>query len=374
MFLANVSKLHRIESPNILEIGSDGFNYLGKFFPQARVTPANLYPENLRDLRADFIEADAADLNMLENNSYDFVISLAVLEHVPHEKHKAFFGESYRVAKIGVFHAAPFDEDFVIQAERNVSDHYEMLNGVKHRWIEEHFANGHPSMAYIREILGEIGCDYCVFEHMDIEIWELFYKMQLTAQAHGSALSEECGRFYADKLFHHDASEQNVFKHIYISKTELNTAEYLQKIKSKFPDLSKETCLHEVEVFRKHLEKLIQLEQQRTDVRRKYILDFIDKLTSQQSIVYLYGVTHSLLFWLDTIQDARDCDIRVFDTYQSGSLKRNRNRPDIKIERPGFKDLSEKTVVVFPDVKYPEIFRQLESVNANPLFYRDIAK
>ena len=377
LFLAEAAKKHGLEKPTVLELGSGGINYLGEFFPEARVTLSNLDLTNVQDSVAQVVEADAADLRAFKDGSFDFVISLAVMEHVPLSQHEIFLAESCRVAGIGAFHAAPFDDDFILQAEQEVNDFYESLYGIRHRWLEEHKVNGHPNMERVGEILNKIGCDYCVFEHMDVEIWKDFYSMLISASFKNRALSQH---FYQDNLFFQDIGAQNVFKHIYVSKTEMLASELLKTItREYFTPINEQARVGEISEFKKQYLRVVEEKEQeklQRNVRKLCILNFIDDLAARQGCVYLYGLTPDLLIWLNTIQSARTYQIRVFDKYETGRLNAHckRTTERVTIESPSENELSGKTVVVFPETRYEEIVQYLESINADPIFYADIAE
>lgn len=380
LFLQKAAGQCGLAAPTVLELGADGTNYLGEFYPEAQLTPSNPFPNNLRRRPENFIEADAADLGMLADDSFDFVISLAVLEHVPREKHKAFLSESSRVAKIGVFHGAPFGAGYVRRAERAVSDYYESLYGVKHRWLEEHLLNGHPDIDHITGILQELGRSHSVFEHMDVDIWERFYKLQLAAQAGSAEAMEQCSRYYAEKLFFHDIGAQNVFKHIYISKSGRDAGALCRDIEQAFtPHTDNTALLDEIEGFKRQvLEPIYRERQDRAyrNARRLCVLDFADHLMKTQQAIYLYGVTPHLQFWAQCIGSARGYPIVVLDSYQTGEVEMTgaRDRPALPIHKPQPADVKGKTVVVFPEGGYEEISRYLESVGARGLFHADIAE
>ena len=227
----NVCETIGLEKPTILEIGSNGDKNLNAFLPEAVVIPLNMTPENLNTISDNLIVADASDMYMIEDNSYDFVISCAVLEHIPPVLHKAVLSESFRVARYGVFHGAPQESPAVNQAERIVSNYHELLHKVKHRWIEEHLLNGHPEYEKISECCKTLGFDYHMFQHMDCRLWTTLYCTYLEIVKYNPAFREYINAYYQKELFWRDLGTSNIFIYLYISKSGLPAERVLKILK-----------------------------------------------------------------------------------------------------------------------------------------------
>jgi hypothetical protein len=359
MVLAKAAELCGIKRPTVLELGSDGNNYLGEFFRDAQVTPLNLYSDNLETRPENFIEADAADMWMLEAGSFDFVISLAVFEHVPENKRRRFLSESLRVAKIGAFHAAPFEAEYILAAERRVSDDHKRLFGEKHPWIEEHMEIGHPNLCETEEALMEMDCNYTVFKHMDVDVWESCYKLFMSLQTWNIYLLCRVNDFYAERVFARDIGNQNVFSHIYMAKTGCKPEEIHDFLENNFEKMKdKEDILRQLAD---------------TYCRFDRIHDFFEGIMKEQSCIYLYGVTSNLILWMNTVLNSPQFTITVLDAYMSGDVGDLGAMMRSEIEKPNPEELKRKTVIVFPDLRYPEIFEYLKSVDAKPVFYKDVA-
>lgn len=212
-------KAEGITSPTVLEIGSNGENFLNEFLPEAVVTPLNLTEENVSGNLDNLIVADASNMKGISDNSYDFVISCAVLEHIPPSLHKAVLSEGFRVARIGVFHAAPQESEYVNRAERTVSNFNELLFGTKHRWIEEHLENGHPILKDIVSYCKDLKFDFAIFQHMDCQLWCAFYCLWLECLKYSSQLLGYLNAYYQSELFNRDFGTFNIFMYLYIAKS-----------------------------------------------------------------------------------------------------------------------------------------------------------
>lgn len=249
-------KLH-LESPTILEIGANGEQYLNEFLPDAIVIPSNMNPENLNKTVDNLVVADASDMHMIPDNSYDFVISCAVLEHIPPKLHRAVLSETFRVARIGVFHAAPLESEYVNRAERTVSNFHEQLHKVKHRWIEEHLINGHPSVEAISSYCRELGMDYSIFQHMDYQLWTSLYCTTLETGRYGGRFREYINVYYQQELFHRDAGKFNVFMYLYMSKSGPVADEVFRDFRNGLQEADRELLLSDFYDFQKHLQFMV---------------------------------------------------------------------------------------------------------------------
>lgn len=274
----NASKYLGIEEPTVLEIGSNGTGELNEFLPKAQVTHLNLYPSNIAKNNDKFIIADASNMYMISENSYDFVISCAVLEHIPIELHKSVLSESYRVAKFGVFHGAPQESEYVCRAERTVSNYHEVLFGCKHRWIEEHLINGHPDIDLIRNYCKELGFDFYIFEHMDCDLWTALYNTTLDLTAYGSDFKDYLNSFYQKELFLRDVGDNNIFIYLYISKKGMAAKDVLKEYTDKLNKKHKQEVFNDFSDFAKHLTFTIN---QQSQIKLKNELCKLKELNSK---------------------------------------------------------------------------------------------
>lgn len=246
-----------LDTPTVLEIGSNGEKYLNEFLPEAKVIPLNSNSENIMENLDDFIIADATDMREIADCSYDFVISCAVLEHIPPFLHKAFLKECFRVARIGVFHAAPQESEYVYQAERTVSNFNELLYGEKHRWIEEHLQNGHPDIKKICLYCEELGMDYSVFQHMDYQLWTSFYCFWLENARYNAEFLAYLNTYYQQELFFRDFGSFNIFMYLYISKYGPSSSAILEGFKNKLKRTNREQLLGDFQDIQNYLSFLV---------------------------------------------------------------------------------------------------------------------
>lgn len=257
-----------IDSPTVLEIGANGEKYINQFLPSAVVIPLNPNPENVRIHCENLIVADASHMPEVPDNSFDFVVSCAVLEHIPPKLHKAVLSECYRVAKFGVFHGAPQESEQVNRAERTVSNFHELLHKVKHRWIEEHLLNGHPSAEALSLYCQELGLDYSIFEHMDCRLWTSMYCTYLEAVNYSGSFREYVNAYYQKELFFRDFGKFNVFIYLYIAKSGPKADEVLRDFKKGLSREGGDERLWETSDFQRHLENTMSRGREQTIINQ----------------------------------------------------------------------------------------------------------
>jgi 2-polyprenyl-3-methyl-5-hydroxy-6-metoxy-1,4-benzoquinol methylase len=151
----------------ILDVGG----YMGKtaeFLPNDKIEILDVF--NIK--APNYTKGDATDVNK-EDESYDFVCSFDVLEHIPRIKREAFITESARLCKTGFFIAAPTDDKdgIVSLAEREANDVFKIINKQDHRWLKEHIDFGIPTGQEIGALLKKHGLHYTAIKSNEIINW-----------------------------------------------------------------------------------------------------------------------------------------------------------------------------------------------------------
>lgn len=102
----------------------------------------------------------AADNLPLQSASYDVVVSLDMLEHIPPAIRRLCLREMLRVLRPGgrCILAFPADESGE-RLDRRLNDAYRQVNGVAHPWIAEHFEHRLPKTEEIVSTLKALGGD-----------------------------------------------------------------------------------------------------------------------------------------------------------------------------------------------------------------------
>jgi GT2 family glycosyltransferase len=155
----------------VLEVGSNVINLLPRFFD----------PDQVKVTRCDLLDGDAADPDYVrieadrplpfDDDSFDAVVSLEVLEHVPAEKRFGFLGECLRVARRGVIVSCPDGRPDVEYAERVANAAFEVRHGRPHPFLIEHRDCGLPREAEVRGLLLELGAPHAVFPNSPLDLW-----------------------------------------------------------------------------------------------------------------------------------------------------------------------------------------------------------
>ena len=153
----------------VLDVGGRG-NMLSRFLPNDDV----FYLDPLIESEdKNFIKGDGCAMD-LKDESFDWVTSADVFEHIPKEKRNDFMKENIRVAKLGVVLAAPFWSKEVEKAEENANNNYKVLsNGEDHLWLKEHIKMGLPEEDIVENFCSKNNYVYQKVGDNDILMWSL---------------------------------------------------------------------------------------------------------------------------------------------------------------------------------------------------------
>ena len=89
------------------------------------------------------------------DGSYDTVVSLDTLEHVPAGDRRRFFAECLRVASCRVVLCAPFGTDEHERLERTLDARHRERYGGPNPWLAEHLENGLPRCDLLDELVAD---------------------------------------------------------------------------------------------------------------------------------------------------------------------------------------------------------------------------
>lgn len=157
----------------ILDVGGRG-NLLATFLPDDKVF--FLEPNDVSEGAKNFIRGDGTKLE-LGDDSFDWVVSADVFEHIPNNKKEDFVKEHFRVAKLGFILSAPFSNPEVKKAEREVNDFFKSVNkGKDHPWLGEHAELGLPKEKDIEEYISKLTKNYQKLGIFSLSIWPLILK------------------------------------------------------------------------------------------------------------------------------------------------------------------------------------------------------
>lgn len=164
----------------ILEVGANEHKNLEKFVKGVNIKYLDLnLPDKLLSDPA-FIKGDATDLKF-NDNEFDFIIGLDVLEHIPPSKRVSFLNEIERVSKYGFLISAPFSGKGIEQSEKRIGALFKHLYDNEVLWSKEHSENGLPSLNFIKDHLSNFSGEYLFFEHGSLLLFERLMQMEYLA-------------------------------------------------------------------------------------------------------------------------------------------------------------------------------------------------
>jgi len=195
----------------VLDVGGRG-NLLRQFLPVDDV----FYLDPLVDTDDEnYIEGDGCDMP-LEDDSFDFVVSSDVYEHIEHSRRKDFLTESLRVARSGVVLGAIFHSPARELAERYANESYRHISrGDDHFWLKEHIDNGLPQAGELEAFLGELGHAFQTIPNNDLRLWEYLLSSTFVLLAAGRIdRVKDFNEFYNNRIYpldHGDASYRTIY-------------------------------------------------------------------------------------------------------------------------------------------------------------------
>lgn len=228
----------------VLDIGGRG-NLMKKFLPDDDVFYLD---PNVDTKDQNYIVGDGCDIP-LEDDSFDFVVSADVFEHVAAADRLRFIDENIRVARRAVILAAPFYSPETALAENLANDSYkELTGGEDHAWLKEHIDNGLPERAVVEEYIMEKGYGYQKIFNNNLRLWQSLIFSNFLAVEEGENF-KDFNQFCNERLFPHDHSEES-YRTVYfikldealvdleLDKEPVDTSLYLEAIKNNIDALS----------------------------------------------------------------------------------------------------------------------------------------
>jgi len=206
----------------ILDVGGKG-NLLKKFLPEDKV----FYLDIVVDPKDENgIQGDSCEMSF-EAESYDWVVSADVFEHIDPKKREDFLNENIRVAKIGVVLAAPFYSEEVYKAEINVNENYKVLSGGQdHIWLREHIENGLPKEDELEDFLGKNNFKFQKIYNNILFLWQILLGIELIVEPYARNDSEikeyfeDFNYFFNTEVFPFDWGKPAYRKIYFIKKAE----------------------------------------------------------------------------------------------------------------------------------------------------------
>lgn len=228
------------EKCRILEVGAGRHGNSARYFPNDDVLFTDIIytEEDLKDPR--FMLADATNLPF-QDNAFDFVIGLDVLEHIHPTQRASMLQEIYRVAQIGVFLSFPHNSP-KSQLDEQLEHIYLSCQKEPPIWLHEHDEMGLPSFDTIYQLVTQSISPQHVFgaHGVDYELNRTMLRLEAYASCNPALMDTliQVNNAYVEDVLVHDLGgciEDSVKSYLVLSKLPLNdrTSKSLQGIFAK---------------------------------------------------------------------------------------------------------------------------------------------
>lgn len=199
-----VQIIEKLNNPKLalLEVGS-GTNGISDYYA-GKVIGVDTDFAKTQGEKNPNIEYHKGSINKLpfKNNSFDVVICMDTLEHLPSEQREKAISEILRVTKTAGLAIIGFPSGGISSfAEQVINSLYKGKYGQEHLWLKEHRINGLPTDEEIKTILKNLGIaenQIKIIKNANILIWLKIHILYTVFSA--SLLSRALKYFY--KIFH----------------------------------------------------------------------------------------------------------------------------------------------------------------------------
>lgn len=163
---------------NILEVGSGSIGITSSLRQKVTGLDKDFQGPKLGYLNG--IKGTAENIPF-DNETFDFVISVDMLEHLPFYERKRAIAEMIRVSRKFVIISAPCGDE-AEKYDRKLNDYYRNKFGKNHKWLIEHIKFGLPKAEDIldifKDILNEKNLNYKInmIDNVNLKIWYFYNK------------------------------------------------------------------------------------------------------------------------------------------------------------------------------------------------------
>lgn len=181
---------------------------------EAAITILDIYDVDDKN----YVKGSAMDLPF-DDNSFDYVVSFEVFEHIERKDRELFIKEGARVSRGAFLLTAPFagDHDEVFKSEVHINDLWQKIHKQNHQWLHEHIMYKTPKTTEIESILNKQALLFKKIGNNDLILWNLMLSFSSY-----KTLFEPTGRdidiqfFYNDNYEILDSNTDHFYRYIYI--------------------------------------------------------------------------------------------------------------------------------------------------------------
>jgi GT2 family glycosyltransferase/SAM-dependent methyltransferase len=155
----------------LLDVGCNVLNLLPSYFEtdRVRITRCDTFENISNDPH--YVRIVPGEPLPFPDDSFDAVVSLEVLEHIPRDGRQFFIGECLRVSRRGCVWTCPNGADEVRRAEQVGSAAFALRNGTPHPFLREHEEFGLPTETEIRHHLSVLDVPHAVWRQNPVDVW-----------------------------------------------------------------------------------------------------------------------------------------------------------------------------------------------------------
>jgi hypothetical protein len=201
---------------SILDVG--GYNgSLDRFFDadQAAITVLDVYDSD----EPNYIKGTALKLPF-NNDSYDYVVSFEVFEHIPRTDREKFIQESLRVSRGPILLTAPFSgkEDEVLESEILVNSLWKSIHKRDHQWLHEHIAYKTPKLEELESIFKKLNVPFKRVGNNELTLWNLMQSLTfLTTIFRDSGRNDSVQSFYNENIEALESASDYYYRYIFLA-------------------------------------------------------------------------------------------------------------------------------------------------------------
>ena len=204
------------QKSSILDVGGRG-NILRRFLPDDNIVYLDPYVDSIDD---NFVKGDGCNMPF-EDESFDWVVSADVFEHIPQSKREIFLMEQHRVARRGVIIVCPFYNPKTVIQENRINKIHNILFGESHPWLKEHIQNGLPKIDTVLKFNGFKNNGISIYKNNTLLHWDQLHILMMLSQKTEIPIPETFNQFY-NKHYNYDLfCEEDTYRQIvFIRKDE----------------------------------------------------------------------------------------------------------------------------------------------------------